>query len=69
MNGFIWWFFGCSCGVACGVAMGYEELEKKIKSRLHRLSQTRNIKFFNEDGEELQCQTIIAYLFPKKRKK
>jgi len=62
MNWMIWY----AIGIACGCAIGYEELEKKIKSRIQDLYREKNIKCIDENGNELPCESLSAFLFPKR---
>ncbi len=58
MNGFIWYMVGLSCGIA----IGYEEVGKKIKSRIKNLYLKKNFKFVDENGEEVSYQKLIKLL-------
>lgn len=56
MNWMIWF----AAGIACGTAIGYEELEKKIKSRIKDFYQNKNIKCIDKNGSEVPCESILA---------
>lgn len=62
MNGFIWY----AVGLSCGIAIGYEELGKKIKTRIKNLYLKNNFKFVDENGDEVSYQKLIKLLYIKK---
>ena len=62
MYNFVWY----AVGLSCGIAIGYEELEKKVRLKMRNVYREKNIKCYDEDGNEITYTNMIALLFPKK---